>query len=243
MLSYLDVLEKVKSENWQTNSSQNIALIPARGGSKRIPKKNVKEFLGKPIISYVIETAKESGFFKEVYVLTDDDHIAQVARDFGANVPFKRSAKNADDSATLDDIMQEAKTELKKIGVEFENACCLLPCASLITKDLLLAGAYLLDHSNFDSIRPVIPFSYPVEKSLHFTSETEVNFAFDVKQKARTQDCKQYFHDSGMFYWFRKATGIKHINRGAFTISEIMAQDIDNETDWKLAELKYQLIK
>lgn len=240
MISYIDVLEKIKQENWTTNPEKNIALIPARGGSKRIPSKNIKEFLGKPIIAYVIDAAKESGLFKDIFVLTDDDRIAETAELYGAKIPFKRCEENASDSATLDDVMQEAKRELKSQGIEFDYACCLLPCAPFLTKDLLMAGAYLLENSDLDSFRPIIPFSYPVEKSLHYISDQEVDFAFEVKQQARTQDCKQYYHDSGMFYWFRSSTGIKQVKRGGFTITEIMAQDIDNDVDWKLAELKYQ---
>ena len=134
MLSHIEVLEKINEDKWHTSAENNIALIPARGGSKRIPRKNIKEFLGRPIISYVIETAKSSGLFKEVYVLTDDDEIAEISQKHGAKVPFKRSAENANDSATLDDIMQEAKNEISNQGVDFENACCLLPCAPFVTK-------------------------------------------------------------------------------------------------------------
>ena len=122
----------------------NICIIPARGGSKRIPKKNIKEFLGKPIIAYSIKAALDSGLFDEVMVSTDDVEIADIAKKFGAKVPFMRSAKNSDDFATTFDVIEEVIQVYKTQGKRFENICCIYSCAPFITSEILLKAYDLL---------------------------------------------------------------------------------------------------
>lgn len=223
------------------NGSNNLAIIPARAGSKRIPGKNIKDFLGKPIIAYAIETALKSKLFKRVLVSTDSEEIASIARMFGAEVPFLRSNQNSDDLATLSDVTEEVLLVLGKNGEFFENVCCILPTSPLIAMDSLKKGLDLLTLGGFSSVRPVVTYSYPVQRAFRM-KENKVDFLFPENQRTRSQDLEKIVHDAGQFYWFKASKGLKDENRGAFLISELHAQDIDTEEDWKMAELKFNLI-
>jgi len=178
---------------------KNLAIIPARGGSKRIPRKNIKPFLGKPIIAYSIEAAINSKLFDEVMVSTDDDEIAEVAKKYGAKVPFMRSVKNSDDYATTADVLFEVldNYNLK----EFDYACCIYPGAPMITK-VTLSEAYdkLISH-NFDSVFPIVQFSYPIQRSLK-VFDAKVSMVYPEYLISRSQDLEKRFHDAGQFYWF-----------------------------------------
>ena len=223
------------------NGLNNLAIIPARAGSKRIPGKNIRDFLGKPIIAYPIETALKSKLFRRVLVSTDSEEIASVAKMFGAEVPFLRSNENSDDMATLSDVTEEVLSLLNKKGEFFENVCCILPTSPLITVNSLKKGLDLLTSEGYSSIRPVVPYSYPVQRAFRM-KENKVEFLFPENQRTRSQDLEKIVHDAGQFYWFKASRGLKDENRGAFLISELNAQDIDTEDDWKMAELKFQLI-
>lgn len=222
-----------------------IAIIPARGGSKRIPKKNSKSFLGKPIIAYSIEAALVSNLFDEVMVSTDDEAIAEIARSYGATVPFLRSDKNADDHAILVDVLLEVLASYKTIGKTFKQVCCILPTAPFVTKQKLQDSFKKLIDNDFDSVFPVLEFSYPIQRALQITND-KVSMVWDAYETARSQDLEKRYHDSGQFYW-SKASSLETDkklftkNSGAIVISELEAQDIDTETDWKLAEIKYKL--
>jgi len=220
---------------------KNLAIIPARGGSKRIPKKNIKKFLGKPIIAYSIETALKSGLFAEVMVSTDSREIAEIAEKYGAKVPFLRSKKTANDYAPLNDVFNEVVEQYKKNNIFFDNYCMILPTAPLISIENLKKGYDLLLNSNFYSIRPVVRFSFPIQRAFRLTAENQVIPMYPDDFKKRSQDLEPAFHDSGQFYWIKAGKDLSE-NKGAFEIQEIEAQDIDNETDWKLAELKYKLL-
>ncbi len=219
---------------------KNLAIIPARGGSKRIPKKNIKNFLGKPIIAYSIETALKSGLFTEIMVSTDDAEIAEIAKNYGAEVPFFRSEKTSNDHAPLNAVVVEVKNEYLKLDKKFDYICLILPTAPLISANDLKKGFQILSNSNFDSVRPVIRFSFPIQRSFRLSQNNEVTPMFPDDFPKRSQDLEPAFHDSGQFYWIK---GNKELskNKGAYEIPEIQAQDIDNETDWKIAELKYKL--
>jgi N-acylneuraminate cytidylyltransferase len=219
---------------------KNIAIIPARGGSKRIPRKNIKDFLGKPIIAYSIETALESNLFEEVVVSTDDDEIEKIAIQYGATV-LKRSQKNADDFATLADVIEEVKLEFVKKNKEYNTICCLLATAPLISSSLLEQGYTMLLESKADSVRPVVKFSYPIQRALKM-EEGKVSFMNEHFAKTRSQDLEPAFFDAGMFYWMQFECGLNGTNRFAFEISELKTQDIDTPEDWRMAELKYKLI-
>lgn len=223
-----------------------IAIIPARGGSKRIPKKNIKSFLGKPIIAYSIEAALASNLFDEVMVSTDDEAIAEIAISYGATVPFLRSDKNADDHAILVDVLLEVLASYKAIGKTYDQVCCILPTAPFVSEQKLQESFKTLINNNFDSVFPVLEFSYPIQRALQIDND-KVSMVWDEYEMARSQDLEKRFHDSGQFYWSKTASletdkKLFTKNSGAIVISELEAQDIDTETDWKLAEIKYKLL-
>lgn len=224
----------------------NLAIIPARGGSKRIPRKNIKFFLGKPIISYSINAVVNSGLFDEIMVSTEDLEIADVARFNGAQVPFIRTENNSDDFATLSDVISEVIESYKSLGREFENICCILPTAPFITAQKIIDGYEKLISEDLSSVFPVIEFSYPIQRSLKF-EDGEIKMTCDEYLNSRSQDLPKRYHDSGQYYWFNVEAFLKERkvftqNSSAIIISELEAQDIDTELDWRLAELKYQLM-
>ncbi|MEM4234824.1 MAG: pseudaminic acid cytidylyltransferase [Candidatus Methanomethylicaceae archaeon] len=226
---------------------KTIAIITARGGSKRIPRKNIREFLGKPIIAYSIEASLESGIFEEVMVSTDDDEIAEISRKYGANVPFMRSAKNSDDFAGTDDVILEVLEEYHKRGRSFEYACCLYPTAPFVTAQTLKEAFDLIVKSGADSVIPVSAFSSPIWRSLRIESG-RLLANFPECYEKRSQDLPDAYHDVGQFYFLRveKFLLTKRLLSDfsvPFVVSELEMQDIDDEIDWKLAELKYRLIK
>ncbi|WZL88718.1 pseudaminic acid cytidylyltransferase [Salinimicrobium sp. 3283s] len=225
--------------------SKNLCIIPARGGSKRIPRKNIKDFLGKPIIAYSIEAALESKLFDEVMVSTDDEEIAEVGENYGAHVPFMRSNKNADDYATTADVLLEVLEDYKKLGKTFENICCIYPTAPFITEVKLTEAFEKLSAENLDAVFPVIPFSYPIQRALKFEN-TRLKFFSPEHENSRSQDLEKAYHDVGQFYFlkiidFERNKSFFGKQTGGIIISELEAQDIDSESDWVLAEIKYKL--
>ena len=225
---------------------KNIAIIPARGGSKRIPKKNIRSFYGFPVIMYSIEAALNSGCFSEVMVSTDDDEIAEVARRFGARVPFKRSALNSNDQASTADVLLEVISQYKDAGKVWDFFCCLYPAAPLITPQKIKKGYQLMIESGADSLIPVVKFSYPIQRAL----SVEKGRLFRVEPKyseSRSQDLPARYHDAGQFYWAKTSSFLteKQLlmkNTVPMEVLETEVQDIDNEMDWQIAELKDQLM-
>lgn len=226
---------------------RNIGIIPARGGSKRIPRKNVKLFLGKPILAYSIETLLETRLFEEVMVSTEDEEIAEVARTYGAKVPFLRSKETSHDFATIADAVQEVLSVYAARGKEFDNVCCMLPTAALIHwKDVEEAYA-LFEKQNVPAVCPVVPFSYPIWRSLKVDPTGKMSMFWPEHLNARSQDLEPAYHDSGSFYWIRKDALLRHHTFFvpgcmAWVMDEMRVQDIDNEVDWQLAEMKYRLL-
>lgn len=224
-----------------------IAIIPARGGSKRIPRKNIKYFLGKPIIAYSIEAALLSELFDEVMVSTDDDKIAAIARQYGAKVPFLRSPEKADDHATLSDVLMEVIETYQDKDVFFNNVCCILPTAPLTSSEKIKEAFKKFANGHYDSLCPVVAFSYPILRALEFSGDNKLQMIWPEYLTTRSQDLKPAYHDSGTFYWI-KTDALKDEktlfckNGSAIEIPENEVQDIDTETDWKLAEIKFQLI-
>ncbi len=225
----------------------NIAIITARGGSKRIPRKNIKDFLGKPIIAYSIQTALASGLFDEVMVSTDDSEIAAVAEEYGASVPFLRSLRNADDYSGTADVLLEVLQRLNEIGKTYHYACCIYPTAPFINTGTLQKGYSLLAEAKYDTVFPVCAFSYPVLRSLIMDEDGKVAMQWPENMNKRSQDLPPCYHDAGQFYWINVAAFLAKQqlftdNTGAVILNELQVQDIDNETDWKIAELKYLLL-
>jgi len=163
---------------------KKLAIIPARGGSKRIPGKNIKDFLGKPIIAYSIETAIKSGLFNKIMASTDSEKIAEIAEKFGAEIPFLRSPENSDDHAPLADVVEEVLDTYKAEGLSFDYVCCLLPAAPLITVSDLKKGFELLTGKGFSSVRPIVQYSFPVQRSFRLKNN-KVEFLFPEKEKTR----------------------------------------------------------
>ena len=223
---------------------KNLAIIPARGGSKRIPHKNIKEFLGKPIIAYSIEAALKSGLFDEVMVSTDDEQIAAIAKQFGASVPFMRSAETANDFATTMDVLNEVLNEYRKRGQVFDEMCCIYATAPLIAAEDLQAAHKLLSSSDFACVYPVVEFSYPIWRCLDVAEDGSMKRHWPEYENSRSQDLSKEYHDSGTFYWYKlNESAFVDGATGAIILSEDRVQDIDTETDWKLAEMKYNLLK
>ena len=223
-----------------------LAIITARGGSKRIHRKNIKEFNGKPIIAYSIEAALKSGAFDEVMVSTDDEQIADIARKYGAVVPFFRSEKTSNDYATTSDVIEEVLEEYKKRGREFDVFACIYPTAPFITAEKLKNAVDILSASDADCLIPVVRFSYPPQRAMEI-HEGRLVFRQPENLSKRSQDLEPHYHDAGQFYVTRTKSFLntRSLLVGdiiPLELSELEVQDIDNEVDWQLAELKYKLI-
>lgn len=226
--------------------NRTLAIITARGGSKRIPKKNIKEFCGKPILAYSIQAALDSGLFDEVMVSTDSEEIAEIARKYGANVPFMRSEKTSDDFATTADVLLEVLEEYEKRGSKFDYMACIYPTAPFVTPQKLELGLNALKENQAVEAMPVVAFSYPPQRG-YVIQEQRLNMKWKENLNKRSQDLEKLYHDCGQFYIYdvekykekngQVAEGIVPI-----IVDELEVQDIDNETDWKLAEIKYQLM-
>lgn len=214
-------------------------------GSKRIPRKNIKNFLGKPIIAYSIAAALQSGLFDEVMVSTDDEEIADVSKRYGAHVPFYRSAATADDFATTVSVLAEVLNNYLKLGETFDYGCCLYPTAPLINTAKLKEAFDLLIDKNYDTVFPVLKFSYPIWRSLKL-ADGKIQLNWPEYLNCRSQDLTPAYHDAGQFYLFniksfRQNKVLFSNNSGAIELAETEVQDIDTLLDWQLAELKYQL--
>ena len=223
-----------------------LAIITARGGSKRIPGKNIKAFLGKPIIEYSIFAAKNAGCFDEVMVSTDDQKIGELATSMGAIIPFIRSVETSNDHATTAEVIAEVLNEYKKIGKEFKYCCCIYPTAPFITKNKLKAAYEKLMISGADSVVPVVKFGFPILRSFKI-EEGLVKMNWPEYMNSRSQDLPASFHDCGQFYFIKVESFLK--NKKLFTeftvpfeMPESEVQDIDNEEDWKVAEIKYTFL-
>lgn len=219
-----------------------IAIITARGGSKRIPKKNIKDFCGKPIIAYSIEAALESKLFDEVMVSTDSEEIASVARKYGANVPFMRSEETSNDFATTTDVLEEVFSEYEKRGVSFDLAVCIYPTAPFVTARKLKEAMELMNNEQVDAVTPVVRFSFPPQRAFVIRKGL-LEYQYPEYRLTRSQDLESIYHDCGQFYIMKVDNVInKKVKQRIvpYIVSELEVQDIDNEDDWKIAELKYR---
>ena len=222
---------------------KNLCIIPARGGSKRIPRKNVKPFLGKPMLAYPIEAALNTGLFDEVMVSTDDEEIAAVARQSGAKVPFMRSPQTANDFATLADVIHEVLDEYEQRGIQFDTMCCILATSPMLQSNDIINGYNTLIASDFSSIVPIVQFSYPILRSFKMDERGSIEYNWPEYAKSRSQDLPAAYHDAGTFYWHKVSLWKSgHISRGGVVVNEETVQDIDTEQDWRMAELKYKIL-
>jgi pseudaminic acid cytidylyltransferase len=224
----------------------NLCIIPARGGSKRIPRKNIRDFLGKPIIAYSIEAAINSGLFEEIMVSTDDNEIAEIAKHYGAKVPFMRSSENANDFATTANVIEEVLNTYQKSNRTFKNACCIYPTAPFISSERLQQGLLSLNEEDVKTVMPVVPFDFPIWRSMKKDNNGWFSFNWPEQKNVRSQDLPPSYHDAGQWYWFKvkifmKESKLLTDSIKAIELRPLEVQDIDNEEDWKIAEIKYQL--
>lgn len=224
-----------------------VAVITARGGSKRIPKKNIKEFCGKPIIAYAIQAAIASNIFDEVMVSTDSEEIAKIARDYGAVVPFMRSEKNADDYATTEDVIMEVVNQYKERGKAYAYVCCLYPTTPFITSSILKEAVKIMVQENPAVVIPVVQFSYPPQRCFVIDEEGYAKFKYPEYVQTRSQDLEKQYHDAGQFYIYNVEklfahNGIIEDDFKPIILPEMCVQDIDTLDDWKMAEIKYQIL-
>ncbi len=223
-----------------------LAIITARGGSKRIPRKNIKPFLGKPIIAYSIQAALESGIFDTVMVSTDDEEIAGVAKMCGAEVPFLRSERTANDYATTADVTAEVLEEYAGRGVSYRRACVIYPTAPFLTADALRGAMELLESRKADGVLPVVRFSFPPQRCVVIRDGRLVP-KWPEYMLTRSQDLEPYYHDCGQFYCIRVESFLEQramvmADTVPYVQDEMNVQDIDTEEDWKIAEMKYRLL-
>jgi pseudaminic acid cytidylyltransferase len=230
------------------SSAKNLAIIPARGGSKRIPRKNIKNFFGKPIIAYSIQAALESNLFDEVMVSTDDQEVADVASLFGAKVPFLRSKQNSNDFATTADVIFEVLKKYEENSADYDNLCCIYPTAIFVNATKLKISFKKFIDSSADSLIPITKFSYPIQRGLLINENNEIGYMQPENRFERSQDLESVYHDAGQFYWLKtdsfmiqKDMMMKHTL--PFILSENEVQDIDTFDDWAAAEMKYKLFK
>ena len=226
----------------------NIAVIPARGGSKRIPRKNIKHFHGLPVIAYAIKAAKESGVFDEIYVSTDDEEIAEVATSFGAKVPWIRQPELSDDYATTISVLQDAVKKLETNLINLENICCIYPATPLLKPRFLSQGLKILENGNWDYVFSGVKTTTPPQRFFSLGISMGVEMLFPEHKTTRTQDLSNYYYDAGQFYWGRKASWKSSlpIFSSKSTILEMPSEsavDIDTPEDWHYAEALFNLIK
>jgi pseudaminic acid cytidylyltransferase len=226
--------------------SELLAIIPARGGSKRIPRKNIRLFIDRPILQYSIDAAIRTGMFSEIMVSTDDEEIADLAGSLGAEVPFLRSADTSTDEATTSEVISEVVRKYRASGRKFDFICCIYPTAPFIKSANLQKAYDILRENAAWSVVPVVKYSFPIQRS--FTIENGLlKMQWPQYRDTRSQDLPAAFHDAGQFYFLDAQ---KFLNNGTIfnertvgmEILETEAQDIDTETDWKLAELKYRYL-
>jgi pseudaminic acid cytidylyltransferase len=223
---------------------KNVAIIPARGGSKRIPRKNIKDFHGKPMIAYPISVARESRLFDRIIVSTDDEEIAQVARDYGAEIPFMRPKELADDYTGTNAVVKHALEWLRKNNYFAQYACCIYATAPFIQARNLNDGYEKLVSSGKDYVISVTTFSFPIQRAIKVNSRDEVEPFFPECIPSRSQDLEEAFHDAGQFYWGKAESYLHDVSFFDSTSSPLIiprqfVQDIDTIEDWKFAEYMF----
>ena len=223
----------------------SIAIITARGGSKRIPRKNIKEFMGKPMLFYAIEAAISSGLFSEVMVFTDDAEIADLAKKLGAKVPFMRSESTSNDFATTRDVLIEVLLEYQKRGVQFDEFACIYPCVPFLSGEKLRSAHQEFSNPDADALMPVVKYSFPIQRALRICADGTLLYREPENAPVRSQDLEPMYHDVGMFYFYRTEAFLsgRSMNIVPYKMSEDCVQDIDTLEDWAMAEMKYKILK
>lgn len=226
---------------------KTLAVITARGGSKRIPRKNIKPFLGKPILLYSIQAALDSGVFDEVMVSTEDEEIAELAGKAGAKVPFFRSSNTANDYATTADVLLEVLEQYREMGMQFDYICCIYPTAPFVSAGRLREAMEKLTAQDADALLPVVKFSFPPQRSVVLGEDGFLRFKWQEYMLARSQDLEPFYHDAGQFYGLRVESFLEQKKMVMektlpLVLPESEVQDIDTEEDWRIAEAKYRAL-
>jgi pseudaminic acid cytidylyltransferase len=219
----------------------NIAIIPARGGSKRIPRKNIKEFCGKPMIAYAIMAAKESGLFDHIIVSTDDEEIAQIAKEWGAETPFVRPEELANDYTATVPVIAHAIEACQKIGWVFDDVCCIYPNVPFIQTSDLRGALECMRNGDADYCFPVTEYPSAVQRALKRLSDGKIQPFYPEFEKIRTQDLEPAYYDAGQFYWGKSQAWLTnpkiHSDGLGYTIPNWRVVDIDTPEDWERAEI------
>ena len=215
----------------------NICIIPARGGSKRIPRKNIKNFNGRPVIYYAISNALNSGLFDEVMVSTDDDEIARISIELGAKVPFFRSKETADDDASTADVIIEVLKKYKDLNIYFDNVCCIYPVTPLLPCSKLNTSFDKFISNNYNSLITIKKYSHPIQRAFSL-KENKIEINDEEYFASKTQDLESNYFDAGQFYWlnidyFFKNKKMISDNTGYIELHEFESEDIDNDRDWR----------
>ncbi len=224
-----------------------VAIITARGGSKRIPGKNIREFMGKPMLVYGIEAALASGLFREVMVSTDDEEITRIALEAGAAVPFMRSPETSGDFATTDDVLMEVLETYEKRGETFDYMACIYPTAPFVTAGKLAEAMKVLVEQDASGVMPVVRYSFPPQRGMAIR-DGKLVYCYPENAVKRSQDLELMYHDSGQFYCYhveryRACRGELPDGYLPIVVSEMEVQDIDNPTDLELAEIKFRMMQ
>ena len=226
----------------------SIAIIPARGGSKRIPRKNIRAFCGKPIIAWPIEAARTSGCFEHVIVSTDDPEIAEIARGYGAEAPFRRPAQISDDHTGTTAVVAHAVQWSLQAGYESGHVCCIYATAPFVSGPDLRRGLEALEGSGADYAFSVTTYPFPVQRAIRITAADRVEMLYPEYRDARSQDLEEAYHDAGQFYWGRAEAwlGRREIFSGGSVpviLPRHRVQDIDTPEDWERAEWMFHALR
>lgn len=227
--------------------AKSIAIIPARGGSKRIPRKNIKNFFGKPLIAYSIQTALESNLFDKVIVTTDDEEIAKIAKEYGAKVPFLRPKELSDDFTGTADVVQHAINYLKEYGEEFDYACTIYATAPLLQPKYLILGYEKLKNSDAVNAFSATSMPFPIQRTFKLDNNGRCEMFTPEHYMTRSQDLEEAYQDAGQFYWSKLNKTSDEIMFGKDSIPIVLprhlVQDIDTLEDWHRAEIMYRVLK
>lgn len=223
----------------------NIAVIPARGGSKRIPRKNIKEFCGRPMIAWAIAVAKDSQLFEKVIVSTDDREIAAIAREYGAETPFVRPFELANDTAGTVPVIAHAIKEMNDRQCYPDSVCCIYPCTPMLRTPDLADALSAMTSTGADFVYPVVEYPHPTFRAMRRTTDGQMQFVFPECETMRTQDLEKTYHDAGQFYWGKSGAWVAlkrmHSDGIGMIVPSWRFVDVDTEDDWRRAELLFGL--
>lgn len=225
-----------------------LAIIPARGGSKRIPRKNIKPFCGKPMIAWSIETALQSGCFDRVIVSTDDAEIAEVARQWGAEVPFMRPAELADDYTGTTPVIRHSIEWFNARGIYVNEVCCLYATAPFVRTEDIQQGLAVLNKTGSGYVFAVTNYAFPIQRAIRLTPQGEVEMFHPEHFSTRSQDLEEAYHDAGQFYWGRAEAWLEGrvifgLQSAPIHLPRYRVQDIDTPQDWIRAEWMFKAMQ